>query len=658
MPKIEIVEYDQTLPGKNADSTDVVYIPGFVDVQSNFQDPSKALPMNTPTLFTDITQFESLCGTKGAVFETAQYYKDVGGLASGFAEVAVPYSGIMFEAGTVDPGYVMAKELLSAGLNVLYERVNPDSESNIVKSIKPADWGSNYEAYQVLKTAYKDIVAPRMPEMMTIQNGAKYDHSKTYYERIIKDGKVYFKAVSVATEDISDGVIASKSEASKIYYVPSDTEYYLVSEVAAETDYAANKYFVKDSSEKDNLGYKLITDAEAPESWPQNAYVLTKQALTTQTIETDTQVQGFTEEWRTNWSDAVVKQEVYVTNSNPAFDITATYKIDTPNISIKIMYSALSSIFDASSDSGLMDRGNYSFKYITSGGYPVYEYNDNEIVTKMMNVAATRGDCVAIIDHTDNPNRDDNIDHFDSIYQTVIDDVSLQAHGEFATMFTPWATYNRQTIDKLGNKNINAPTSIRMPASYAYLLALADSIKTNANWLAIAGSARGTVLNLAQDGMTTNIPNGAADRMQPRDGVAINPITNINPYGYVIWGNRTLKNNGVEGNLTATSFLNIRNLVSDVKKVCYRAARKLTFEQNNDILWINFKSIVNPILDTMMSGYGISGYKLVIDNDKLRELGNPKSTLCVKIILYPVYAVEDFYISIVLKDDETTVEEA
>ena len=56
----------------------------------------------------------------------------------------------------------------------------------------------------------------------------------------------------------------------------------------------------------------------------------------------------------------------------------------------------------------------------------------------------------------------------------------------------------------------------------------------------------------------------------------------------------------------------------------------------------------------MLSGYGISGYKIVRDTE--HEKASEKATVCAKIILYPVYPVEDFYITIVLKDDEISVE--
>ena len=423
---------------------------------------------------------------------------------------------------------------------------------------------------------------------------------------------------------------------------------------AAPNDYAKDTYYKYDST---NEVYTLIADESAPAGWPTDCYKLTDIELSSSQVG-DKTVYSIPQTWITMWaSDGVMSELRWVANNNAEFVADTVYRYMRGSINISTMYSAMNQIFDAGSDTGLMDKGNYSFKYLTTGGYPIYEYSNGSLVKKVLNVAVNRGDCVAIIDHTDNPGRDENIDHASSLYATVRADTDWSAHGEFATMFTPWATYSRLTTDKDTTGSILETSDIRMPASFAYLLALADSIKTNANWLAIAGSARGGVQHLATGGMTTIIPNGAADKMQPRDGVAINPITNINPYGNVIWGNRTLKDNADQGNLTATSFLSIRNLVSDIKKQCYTTARRLTFEQNNDILWTTFKAMMSPLLDTMMSGYGISGYKMVIDNDKMRELGYHKATICVKIILFPVYPVEDFYVSIVLKDDDISVTE-
>lgn len=681
MPKIIIDEYDLTSPGNNPDSTDVVYVPGFVDVTTNFNSDTidDALEQNKPTLFKTVTSFEALCGKQPAVFNETQYYNTlVTPNNEGFSDEAVPSSGVMFMAGTADPGYVFAKELLNMGLNVLYERVNGAPQKQLVTE-QPADFASTFKKYFYTQTAYKSInYNNRCPELIHAVNmvaGTEINDATTYYtlKEVSNDtginvyngvtgadipGAHYTLVGSKKVFKIADDSIPEYFEDTNKYMYPDALVLNVTNDGSLKFDpeWVDNKYYVAD----DDLMFKPFTKPDTAGKYP--VYTLGVQTLTKAVDNTYSAI-DFVNHW-TKCVESFDKEFNYV---------DSTWKSDSKNytlisgIDIKTMYDALSvTLSSPDVDSGdvavgLADRGNYTIKYLTTGGYPIYEYNKGALTQQILKLAENRGDCVAIIDHTDNPERDQDINHSDNLYYTVQHDSSWKSNGEFGTMFTPWATYNRLTTDKDAlnqDLKVNNDTHVRMPASFAYLLALADSIKTNANWLAIAGSARGGVLHLATDGMTTNIPNGVADAMQPRNNISINPITNINPYGNTIWGNRTLKDNAEKGNLTATSFLNIRNLVSDVKKQCYVTARSLTFEQNNDILWVNFKAMMSPLLDKMLSGYGISGYKMVIDEDKMRSLDYPKATLCVKIILFPVYPVEDFYISIVLKDDDVSVAEA
>lgn len=557
MPKIEIKEIDKTTPGVVASNNEIVYIPGFVDVATNFPtDASKALEVNVPTLFTSLSEFESKCGTAGFIFPVDQTYSM---LPYSFDTKAIPEDNILIPKGTTDPGYVMAKELLAAGLSVMYERINgaDAAETSITFNTQnPFVSGSSYFDYEV--------ALPLTFYGITSDDG----------EGNVTRGNITATDVSINKESVTVGKVTL---------------------------------------------YKWVVTATIPEN-------------------------------------------------NIVEKITATL----PYISASMMYQAFETIYNTG-DYGLADVGNYSIKYLTSGGYPVYEYNSGGVVTKMLALAAKRGDCFALIDHTYNLDREQNISDGDSLFACInADNIT---NGDYGTMFTPWCGYNRITsdVDATGKPHfiydpadsqntikLEAKTSdVLLPASYAYLAALADSIQTNASWLAIAGVARGLVPNLSTNGIKTDIPNGVADAMQPRDPqtadderVAINAITNIKPYGQTIWGNRTLKK--ITEGLVATSFLNIRNLVCDVKKVVYTAARSLTFEQNTDILWVNFKSKIAPTLDRMQSGYGISGYKILRDTE--HEKATEKATVCAKIILYPVYAVEDFYITVVLSDDEVTVE--
>ena len=74
------------------------------------------------------------------------------------------------------------------------------------------------------------------------------------------------------------------------------------------------------------------------------------------------------------------------------------------------------------------------------------------------------------------------------------------------------------------------------------------------------------------------------------------------------------------------------------------------FEQNNEVLWLNFKSLLMPLLDQMVSGEGLSSYKVI------KNVTQDKTKLSATIRLYPVYAIESFEIMITLEDEEVTVQ--
>ena len=166
---------------------------------------------------------------------------------------------------------------------------------------------------------------------------------------------------------------------------------------------------------------------------------------------------------------------------------------------------------------------------------------------------------------------------------------------------------------------------------------------------AVAGTTRGLLSGFKRPCQI--ITGAVGEKFQQESGVSINPILNIKPYGYCIWGNRTLKNNAATNGLTATSFLNIRNMVSDIKKRAYSAAMACIFEQNTDILWLNFKAQIEPLLEQMTSGYGINEYKIV------REKSDSPVKIVATIRIYPVYAVESFDITIELANDVVSVVE-
>ena len=317
--------------------------------------------------------------------------------------------------------------------------------------------------------------------------------------------------------------------------------------------------------------------------------------------------------------------------------------------SVSDMYDALAGTGTVDVFENLKDKGEYTVKYLTTGGYPSFEYygvseGGNIIANKMLSCASDRGDCVALIDPTDNPDRVLVPSNTTSVYYSATNTNSayrIGTNGSYGVIANP--TWVNVTCDING-------TSESMPPSYCYLTALAKSIQDgNPNFLSIAGVSRGFIPNFISLHTNKVLTNAIANGYETDTGISINAITNIKPYGYCFWGNRTLLNNATAGDKTAFSFLNLRNLVSDIKKVVYTTAKRYTFEQNTDVLQVNFQNAVEPTLKAMKSGNGIKNYSFKFNKT------SDKTKLSVTIKIIPIYAVEDFDISIVMENEEVTV---
>ena len=295
-------------------------------------------------------------------------------------------------------------------------------------------------------------------------------------------------------------------------------------------------------------------------------------------------------------------------------------------LSVANIQSALATTLGTSIEA-IEDRGAFNVSFITSGGYASVSATTN-FADALVATAANRGDAFALIDLDE------------SIKINKMSDlpsgVTIPANQD-AFIITPW-------IETTASYS-NYAQPITMPGSFAYLKAFASSIRTNNSWFSIAGVRRGAV---AAAGVTNVITNAEADALQPELGQSINSITYIRPYGFTIWGNRTLLMNS---GLTANSFINVRQLVHDIKRNLYITARSLMFEPNDDILWVNFKNQITPLLDRMRSGQGISSYRLVkVEN-------NARATLTARVIIAPIEAVENFILTVELVDEDVTVTE-
>lgn len=318
----------------------------------------------------------------------------------------------------------------------------------------------------------------------------------------------------------------------------------------------------------------------------------------------------------------------------------------------------------------LKDKSIIDVRFLTRGFIDCAE--------QLVAVAESRRDCIALIDLDEEKGKityneqevELNTYDIDAIRQGFETHKSIYAAG-----FTPWFISNNSTLingvtetvagEGKETANPTAVSEVSVPASYGYLFAYARMVNNNTpEWMAVAGPERGIIPELTDVCYTYSYAD--VEQLQARSkengsieldgegdnvGVAINPIAWVRPNGYIIYGNRTLKENTAAEKTTAQSFLNVRNGVNAIKKTLYEAGRRFTFEQNTALLWTKFSSYVTPLLERMQNNNGLLGYKLV------QVATTAKARLRARLTIIPVEAVEDFEIDVYLVNDLTQIEE-
>ena len=304
----------------------------------------------------------------------------------------------------------------------------------------------------------------------------------------------------------------------------------------------------------------------------------------------------------------------------------------------------------------LKDKTNYDFRYIMTG------YLSGGAATEhIINVAKERGDCIALLDIDSSAYKSEYAR--DTKIANIIENANNYDADKNCAIFLPTVVYDlkRSEAYETAFSNAESPTpgssnknfNKRFPASFHYLTCVANASERYAEWYAASGFTRGVspfVITATDFTVGEAIIDKLQPRKQPRKQVgglrhAVNVIAKFRNQ-YLLWGNRTANKlmDDDDGDLIASDFLNIRQLCCTLKKQIYVACRQLTFDPNSEMLWINFKNKIRPILEKMKADQGIQDYEFVkIENA-------PKATLKAQIRIVPIEAVEDFEIDVMLED--------
>lgn len=612
MPQIRINEVDTSTTSGLATTTNAVYVPGYAIMG----------PINEPILCNSVDEFEAIFGGIPYYFEQDQ---------ENWAGKASPVDTII-RKGSAEKSYIYAHELLEQGLPVLFERLFDDSVESYFTSKCELENKNSGETGKMILTSKAVGKASFLIAGELVKKG---EGESSYFELHL--GVDAFDGDNIHVEKIEPAITRftcnyALSQAGNItYYLDLKEDALGLVDISFENLEDSDPDFTADDSNVVEL--QLINDAKGTLVFDTSVNEFTSGAFMKNGVE----LQQFTLVDVSYIPEGESKAEIV---QRGFYTMLEGYKYTETSGNTEVEVE-VSSIFDK-----LVDKGEYVFKFLTSGAYPVVDFDvDNTIANNMIKVASVRGDITALVDVFNEGKKivtvHDNIVTW--VKSHPVDDITSEYGKEpafkYGAVVYPHGVYRNSVIR----------TNIVMPGSFGYLSALAVSVASNPNYYAIAGVKRGNPQRLIS--LCVPVTNAEAESVQPVDGISINPITNIKPYGLILWGNRTLYDSTLDGDLKASSFLNVRQLANDIKRTAFVASRELTFEQNNDILWINFKSKMTPLLDQMVSNGGIAGYELK------RIATVKKATLKARIKVFAIEAVENFDLLLDISDNVLTVAE-
>jgi len=215
--------------------------------------------------------------------------------------------------------------------------------------------------------------------------------------------------------------------------------------------------------------------------------------------------------------------------------------------------------------------------------------------------------------------------------------------SSYGATFYPWV----QTRDD------NTGALLWVPPSVAMMGVLASSEAKSELWFAPAGFNRGGLSQGAAGipitGVTQRLTSKERDTLYESN---INPIASFPSNGIVVFGQKTLQERQ-----SALDRINVRRLVIYLKKQISVLSTKILFEQNVQATWNRFISMVEPFLSNVKTRFGITDYKLILDESTTTPDLIDQNILYAKIMIKPARAIEYIAIDFVIMSTGASFED-
>jgi hypothetical protein len=272
------------------------------------------------------------------------------------------------------------------------------------------------------------------------------------------------------------------------------------------------------------------------------------------------------------------------------------------------------------------------------------------LTTHMVNVCEERADALAVIDlpniytPTHEKYESDRTARVGKVPRTVATALrNRRLESSYGCTFYPWV----QTRDQRSGQLVWIPPSVAMIGTFA------SSQAASQLWFAPAGFNRGGLTEGAAGIPITNV----SERLISKDRdtlyeANINPIASFPSSGIVVFGQKTLQTKQ-----SALDRINVRRLVIFMKKQISILSTRVLFEQNVPETWNRFKSLIEPFLANVKTDFGITDYKLILDETTTTPDLIDQNILYAKIMIKPARAIEYIAIDFVIASTGASFED-
>ena len=262
------------------------------------------------------------------------------------------------------------------------------------------------------------------------------------------------------------------------------------------------------------------------------------------------------------------------------------------------------------------------------------------LTAHMINVCEERADSLALIDlanvyvpaHEERLSKSARVATTPTAAGTALRDRRIDS--SYGCTFYPWV----QTRDEASGQLVWIPPTVAMLGVFASAQRKSDV------WFAPAGFNRGGLSDGAAGIPITNITERLTSKN--RDVLyenRINPIASFPSSGIVVFGQKTLQERR-----SALDRINVRRLVIYMKKQISILSTQVLFEQNVQATWNRFKGLIEPFLANVKVQFGITDYRLILDESTTTPDLIDQNIMYAKIMIKPARAIEFIAIDFVI----------